>query len=244
LKHINKKLDEIKKRPAGEDVGHSILETILRGEGGQSSAVTMAIDMMTAGIDTTSNASAVAMYYLAKNPRAQERLFEEIKSFLPKKTDVLPTDYSSRMPYLKACIKESQRLTPIAGGNQRGAGKDIVIKGYQIPKGTDVVIMNHLMCHSKNNYEKPQEYIPERWLKEETSSLSVKNTNPFVFLPFGFGPRMCVGRRFAELEMHTLITMMVRNFKISYNYGEMEWKTDLLTYAKDPLRFRLEERTN
>lgn len=61
----------------------------------------------------------------------------------------------------------------------------------------------------ETNYPKTDHFIPERWLKEIPNELecpSAKSTNPFVYLPFGFGPRSCVGRRFAEMEVEVLLT--------------------------------------
>lgn len=65
--------------------------------------------MMMAGIDTTSNTTAIALYYLAKNPEAQEKVFEEFSKLLPNKDSDLPENYLNDIPYLKACVKESQR---------------------------------------------------------------------------------------------------------------------------------------
>lgn len=59
------------------------------------------------------------------------------------------------------------------------------------------------------NYPKTDQFIPERWLKEQPAGLecpSAKATNPFIYLPFGFGPRSCIGRRFAEMEVEVLLT--------------------------------------
>lgn len=54
-------------------------------------------------------------------------------------------------------------------------------------------------------FPQPEKFIPERWLKD-SGELSAKKTNPFVYLPFGFGPRSCIGRRFAEMEVIVLLT--------------------------------------
>lgn len=63
------------------------------------------------------------------------------------------------------------------------------------------------MSTSEKYFKQPLKYIPERWLKSEVDSeLSAKFTNPFAYLPFGFGPRMCIGRRFAELEMEIVLS--------------------------------------
>lgn len=103
-----RKKAEIDARPPGTPTGNSVLETLLNSNG-KFMAITMAIDMMTAGIDTTSNSTATALYYLSKHPEKQERVFEEVSKLLPKKDSDLPEKYLNDIPYLKACIKESQR---------------------------------------------------------------------------------------------------------------------------------------
>jgi len=60
-------------------------------------------------------------------------------------------------------------------------------------------------------------------------------------MPFGFGPRMCIGRRFAELEIETLVTKVIRNFKVEYDY-EMKYKHTVLRTPASPLKFRMIER--
>lgn len=111
-------------------------------------------------------------------------------------------------PYLRACLKEALRTSPVITGNGRMAGQDIVLSGYKIPKGT-MLSLGQLLLQSNDKYfEKSKEFIPERWLKTKDPQCpikSAKDTNPFIYLPFGHGPRSCVGRRFAELEVEVII---------------------------------------
>lgn len=88
----------------------------------------------------TSHSAASAIYYLAKNHDKQEKLFDELKRLLPDKNSPITADKLNEMKYMKACIKESMRLSPIASGNQRRTVKDIVLGGYQIPKGVNLKI--------------------------------------------------------------------------------------------------------
>lgn len=69
------------------------------------------------------------------------------------------------------------------------------------------------MSMSEKYFPKAEEFIPERWLRSTTGSLSYKNVNPFVSIPFGFGARSCVGRRLAELELHIAIAKVRNNSK-------------------------------
>lgn len=75
------------------------------------------------------------LYYISINPRVQEKLREEVYNALPDKTSSITFDILNKIPYLKACIKETLRLAPIAIGNLRTMQIDTVLGGYQIPKG-------------------------------------------------------------------------------------------------------------
>ena len=62
--------------------------------------------------------------------------------------------------------------------------------------------MNAYLCKSEKYFREPLKFIPERWVRpDENTRPEAKSAHPFVFMPFGFGPRMCLGRRFAELEI-------------------------------------------
>lgn len=245
-KQINKKLESLKDKEKDPDYeAKSVLESLYFKRKNPKLAVVMAMDMLVAGVDTTSNSAAAALYYLAKNQDKQEILFQEVKRFLPEKNSAITAEILNEMKYMKACIKESMRLAPIASGNTRRTVKDFVLGDYQIPKGTQLLAVNLLLCHDERYYKNAKTYLPERWLKKDKAAEDVaKFASPFVFLPFGFGPRMCVGRRFAELEMEVIVTKLVRNFKLEYNYGEMKWSQKLLYTGDKPFQFKMEDRPN
>lgn len=85
--------------------------------------------------------------------------------------------------------------------------------------------------------------MPERWLKETVPNAcpEAKATNPFVYLPFGFGPRSCVGKRFAEMEMNVLITRILKQFRVEYNYGPLEYRQSFVLSPTSDLKFKITE---
>lgn len=85
--------------------------------------------------------------------------------------------------------------------------------------------------------------MPERWLSEEQAQGCplAKNAHPFIHMPFGFGPRSCVGRRFAELEIQILTTKLLRNYKVEWNHGEFKISSNLLNHPISPLRYKITE---
>jgi cytochrome P450 family 12 len=93
------------------------------------------MDMIGAGVDTTSAALSFTLYNLAKHPDKQEILRQEILKILPTKDSVLDVKSLDNVPYLRAVIKESFRIYPVTNGNLRRLKQDVVLQGYQIPKG-------------------------------------------------------------------------------------------------------------
>ena len=99
---------------------------------------------------------------------------------------------------------------------------------------------------NNNHYPRASEYLPERWLRstneiENTSKCpqSLKPSSPFLYLPFGFGPRTCIGRRIVEMELELGIARLVRNFNIEFNHPtENAFKTLLFNVPNIPLTFK------
>lgn len=77
------------------------------------------------------------LYHIAKNPEKQEKLREEIRQILPTVDSKLTAGCLNNIPYLRACIKEAMRLSPVVAAGARGTGQDLVLQGYQIPKGVN-----------------------------------------------------------------------------------------------------------
>nr|CAD7606413.1 unnamed protein product [Timema genevievae] len=185
----------------------SLLQRILALDPDPRTACVLALDMFLVGIDTTSTAVASILYQLSLHPDKQQLLYEEIRSVLPLVDTSITTQHLEKLVYLKACIRETLRMFPVVIGNGRCMMRDTVIAGYQIPAGTQVVFQHYVISNMDRYFPEPERFLPERWLKSG-SCLEHASTkiHPFASLPFGYGRRMCVGRRFAELEIQTVIT--------------------------------------
>jgi cytochrome P450 len=155
-------------------------------------------------------------YYLASsNPSIQQRIRDEIKQVCGDG----PIDVAAlgKLPYLKACVKEAMRLRPIASPNIRVLGKDVELGGYVIPKGTEIQMSTYTTSLDPTIFENPEEFIPERWLVKEDVEKRNLEKHGFASLPFGFGPRMCAGRRLAETEMYLLVGDVIRACRLEFD---------------------------
>lgn len=161
---------------------------------------------------------------------------------LPDKNSQLTAENMKNMPYLRACLKEALRFYPPSPGSQRTTGNDIVLSGYRVPKGTDVTIVTSDISKDPHHYSQPEKFIPERWLRQNenvSAECPSKSSHPFALIPFGFGPRMCVGKRIVELEMEVAITQIIRQFQVEFNYStEGIFKNVLINVPAKPLRFK------
>ncbi|XP_020809616.1 probable cytochrome P450 12c1, mitochondrial [Drosophila serrata] len=240
--YINEAIERIeaKSEKADSKGNKSILEQLLQVD--RKFAIVMAMDLLMGGVETTTTALVGLMLNLAKNPEKQQKLREELLSKLPSPDKEFTLEDMKSLPYLRACIKESLRVYPVTFGNARSAGADVVLNGYRIPKGTPFMLTNIFLLKDERFYPRPEEFLPERWLRtkdagEDSSEAPMKN--PFVYLPFGFGPRMCVGKRIVDLELELTVANVVRNFHIEYNYPtEKAFRSTFLYMPNIPLQFK------
>ena len=173
------------------------------------------IDVLFAGVDTTSNTMQWVLYMMAKNPDKQDILRQEVLSVLGDATLATPTTLA-QMPYLKAWVRETLRLYPVLSAIPRRPSKDIILSGYIIPGSTtQLQFLAHVMGRDEKLFEDAERFKPERWLRKK-DGIPTDTDEAFSSIPFGFGTRMCVGRRIAELELHLLLARIVQQFEISY----------------------------
>ncbi|XP_045836144.1 1,25-dihydroxyvitamin D(3) 24-hydroxylase, mitochondrial isoform X2 [Meles meles] len=164
-------------------------------------------ELQLAAVETTANSLMWILYNLSRNPHVQQKLLKEIRSALPENQMPRAEDLRN-MPYLKACLKESMRLTPSVPFTTRTLDKATVLGEYALPKGTVLMLNTQVLGSNEENFKDSSQFRPERWLQEK------KKIHPFAHLPFGVGKRMCIGRRLAELQLHLALCWIVRKYDI------------------------------
>ncbi|KAG6460400.1 cytochrome P450 CYP12A2 [Manduca sexta] len=220
---IQKAMKELKANKGKSSDEKGVLEKLM--DINEQYAYVMAGDMLFAGVDTAAYTMTATLYLLATNPEKQQKLREEVLS------------QSEKRPYLKACIKEAMRVMPVVPGNIRKTTKEYNILGYHIPKNMEMIFSHQEMSVMEQYYPRPKEYIPERWVADKDDPLYHGNAHPFAQSPFGFGVRMCIGRRIAELEVETFLGRIVENFNVEWFGPPPKVVQTALNYFKGPFNF-------
>lgn len=191
-----------------------------------------------AGFETVSTTLIFIAYELTKNTNVQIRLYKEIletENSLHEKP--LSYEVLQAMPYMDMVVSETMRLWPIATIVDRLCVKDYVYddgKGcrFTIEKGRSVIGSVIGFHHDPKYYTQPKMFDPERFSVENR-----RNINPDAYLPFGIGPRNCIGSRFALMEMKVVIYYLLLNFSF-----EVTEKTQIpLKLEKSPTKIAPEK---
>ncbi|XP_054165716.1 cytochrome P450 3A2-like [Oppia nitens] len=162
-----------------------------------------------AGYETSATTLSYCMYELALNPEFQERLFEEINCAVGKNGKI---DYEllSSLPFLDSLISETLRKYPPALRLEREAQENIDLgdTGIQLEKGALCEIPIYAIHHDPEYYPEPDRFNPDRFMPENRHLL-----RPYTYLPFGVGPRNCIGMRFALLEGKLALAKLSQRFR-------------------------------
>ncbi|KFQ53624.1 Cytochrome P450 3A13, partial [Nestor notabilis] len=194
-----------------------------------------------AGYEPTSNTLCYLAYELATHPDVQQKLLDEIDTVLPNKA---PLTYEAimQLEHLDMALSETLRLFPIGGRLERTCKKDVEINGVTIPKGTIVMIPPYTLHRNPEYWPNPEEFRPERFTKENKEGI-----DQYTYLPFGAGPRNCIGMRFALLMMKTAITILLQHFTFQTckeTEIPLKMSSQGLLRPKNPIILKLVPRTN
>ncbi|XVE50482.1 hypothetical protein DITRI_Ditri01bG0165800 [Diplodiscus trichospermus] len=162
------------------------------------------LDMFVAGSETTSSTIEWLMAELLKNPHVMKKVQEEVRNVVGKKSKV-DVDDINQMVYLKCVIKETLRLHSVVPLVPRKTTASVKLGGYDIPSNVTVFINAWAIHRDPNWWEKPEEFIPERF---ENSHVDFKGQD-FQFIPFGCGRRSCPGMSFAIASMEHVIASLL-----------------------------------
>ncbi|XP_056609576.1 cytochrome P450 3A40-like [Triplophysa dalaica] len=170
--------------------------------------LSQSIVFIVGGYETTSTTLSFLLYNLATNPDCLQQLVEEIDTNFPLN---MPVTYDAlmKMDSLEMAVNESMRLLPTAPRLERTCKKTVELNGVTIPQGTLVGIPTYVLNRDPQLWESPDEFRPQRFSPESKSEV-----NQYAFMPFGLGPRNCIGMRFALMIMKLLVVKLLQNFTV------------------------------
>ncbi|CAH0595509.1 unnamed protein product [Chrysodeixis includens] len=202
-------------------VGDSMMN--LKSEAG--SKVTLEIDQefllaqsvlfFVAGFETSSTTLTFTLFQLAKNPEKQAKAIEEVDEYLRRNENKLKYECVAETPYLEACVDEALRMHPVLGVVGREVSEDYVFpSGLKVEKGLRVQLPLYKLHYNPDYFPEPNEYRPERFYGEEK-----RNVKPYTYMPFGEGPRLCLGMRFARMQMIAGLITILKKYKVELAPG-------------------------
>ncbi|XP_013391105.1 cytochrome P450 2J6 isoform X2 [Lingula anatina] len=173
------------------------------------------VDLYLAGTDTTANTLRWSLIHMVNQLDVQKRVQQEIDQVIGQGR-VAKMEDKAEMPFTEATILEVLRISPVVPlGVPHATSETINLDGYTIPKGTMILGDLYRVLHDKNNFEDPYKFKPERWLDD--NSKVIKSDK---LIPFSIGPRACLGKGLAEMELFIFLTTMLQNFTFKVPEGE------------------------
>ncbi|XP_060824010.1 cytochrome P450 6a2-like [Bombus pascuorum] len=212
-------LMELKKHEKLEDI--ELTDTILAAQ---------AFIFFAAGFETSSTTISHALYEMALNPDIQDKLRKEIIEFYVKTNGNLKYEQIKEMKYLDKILKETLRKYSAAAHLRRRCNADYTFSGTKvtIPKGTEVLIPVYAIQRDSNIYPDPEKFDPERFNEDAVAARHL-----MCYLPFGDGPRNCIGARFAIYQTKIGLIKILHKFKVDV------CEKTITTYVHDPNSFIL-----
>jgi cytochrome P450 len=186
---------------ARDDEGQSMSEGQLRDE---------VITLLLAGHETTALALSWTWYLLAQHSDVDTKLAAELRDVLGGRAPTVGD--LPQLRYTEQVVTEAMRLYPPAWGFGREALADCEIGGYAIPAGTTIIISPWVSHRDPRYFDQPAEFRPERWSGDFARQLP-----RFAYMPFGGGPRICIGNRFAMMEAVLILATVAQRFRLRWH---------------------------
>lgn len=187
-----------------------------------------------AGFETSSTTMTFCLYELASNQEIQQKVRDEINQVLAKHDGKITYDAIMDMKYMNQVVDETLRKYPPLPFITRECVKDYSVPGTEtvLEKGIHIIISVYGLHHDPEFYPDPDKFDPERFAEKRKHEIS-----PFTYMPFGEGPRICIGLRFGLMQTKVGLAILLKNFKFSLNA-----KT-VVPVEMDPFSFILTSKT-
>ena len=176
------------------------------------------LTMLIAGHDTSTALLAWALYLLGAHPEAMAEMRSEVDRVLTSDCKPPTVEQLNALQYTDQVIKEALRLYPPIHVGNRMAREDMEVQGYRVPAGTRIMYSIYLSHRDVDQWEAPERFCPARFDRQ-----SERRRPPFTYVPFGGGPRNCIGAAFAQIESKVVLARLLQRFDLELlNAGEVK----------------------
>jgi cytochrome P450 len=191
-----------------------------------------AATLFVAGHDTTSATMAWFWHVLAQNAEAERRAVEEVDAVLGDRPPSF--DDVASLKYLEMAVKESMRLYPASSFLfGREAVQDVELGGYTLRRGSWIFIAPFVVHRDASFFPDPEKFEPLRFAPENAGTIP-----PYAYIPFGGGPRICIGNVFAIMEMVLVAATVLQKFRLRLDQAQPKMELEVVLRPKGGLRMR------
>lgn len=199
--------------------------------------------MMFAGSDSSTCAISWCIYFLGLHPEIQRKVHEEVDAVFGDRDHRECTQEDlKRLQYMECCVKESLRLCPPFPYIGKILDQDLTIDGRTLPRGVACFIIMYSLHRNPNEFDRPDEFVPERFMSEENS-----RRHPFSYIPFSAGPKNCIGQKFVMMEIKIVLSKILSKFTVesTQRIEDVQMTFDIVLKAKGglPVLFRKRSRS-
>ncbi|KAI1813104.1 cytochrome P450 [Poronia punctata] len=167
------------------------------------------IMMMLAGSETTSSAIMWVFHLLLLHPDKLEKAVKEVRSAFPPDHLILHKEVLAQLPYIEACVSEALRVSPTTAGltPRVSPSQGIELQGHYIPPGTEIYVNLRSVNMHEKSWDEPRRFRPERFVGNDEAKKTL--------FTFSYGPRNCIGRNLAWVEMLTIVANILKDYDIA-----------------------------
>ncbi|GFQ70531.1 cytochrome P450 4c3 [Trichonephila clavata] len=194
------------------------------------------------GHETTATIVAWTLYLLGLYPDIQKQVHEELDKVFGKDGERYASERDlNDLKYLDSVLKETQRLYPAATFWARQVSEDINICGYTLPKGSSFVLPAMILHRDPEVFPEPDKFDPDRFSAENSVKIP-----EYAYIPFSVGQRNCIGQRFGVLEMKTIVSTILRSYRVESLDGRDVVLPVMQGFLRSnvPIRVRVRPRRN